>query len=294
MALEYDLDLGGGVVLEGDPADREDAYLLQRVTGIGEGRDRREQVDALETDGDYLGPASRGGLVLTAEGVILAASRAALRTKRRALLARLEPAEASELIEVTVRNRVGDPAGGLAALMRPHLPLAGPDSADDGMWSAPFMFGLRSGAYAWAGDAHVVELEPGNLAGGRTYSKTYPMAYASGIAVPAIVAHAGNATSWPLLRVHGRSVAPIIEDTARGLVLAFPTLTVAEGTFLEIDPAARTATIGGDPAQSRYGERSAISTWFGIPPGAGTAWRFTDTDHSASARLEVVYSDAFL
>jgi hypothetical protein len=290
VAIEYRINLAGAVVLEGRPVDREDCYLLQRVSGLGEGRDRREQVEPLVgTDGDYLGPASRGGLTLTIEGVIVAPSRAALRAKRAALLAALEPADASAEFEVTVLDRVGDPEQGLAALMRASLPLAGPDTAEDGMWTAPFQFGLRSASPAWAGAAYAVEIAPGFETAGRVYPKVYPMVYASGVAAPVVLANAGNATAWPLLRIHGRSVAPIIEDTIRGIRLAFPAYTVPEGATLEIDPEARTVLAGGE--FSVYGERSLDSTWFGIPPG-GTALRFVDTDHSASARLEVIYTDA--
>ena len=295
MALEFQVDLGGGVVLEGSPTDRENCYLLQRVTGVGEGRDRREQVEALAgADGDYLGPAGRGGLSITCEGVVCAPTRAALRAKRALLLSRLEQADASAEFEVTIRNRVGDPAAGIAALMRPSVPLAGPDSAEDGYWVAPYMLGLRSAAYAWAGDAYVLDLLPGLATAGRVYLKTYPMAYTSGIVIPTLIAQAGQATAWPILRIYGRSVSPLIEDTTRGLVMSFPALTVAEGTYLEIDPAARSVTLNGDPAQSRYGARSLDSSWFGIPPGGGVAWRFADADHSASARLEITYTDAIL
>lgn len=290
---EFAIVLDGDVVLEGEPADREDCYLLQRVTGLGEGRDRVEQVEQLAgADGVYLGPASRGGILLTVEGVIVAPDRAALRTKRRALLAKLEPIDAEALYPVEVTGREGYPD--VVADMRPAIPLAAPETNVDGRWLAPYQAALRSEAYAWQGASHALDVEPGNLTGGRVYPLVYPKTYSAGLATPVLVTNAGDAKVWPVLRVHGRSVAPIVENLTTGERLSFPALTVSEGTYLEIDPAARTVTLGGDPAQSRYSARDdTVSAWWGLVPGAN-ALRFTDTDHSASARLEVLFADGYL
>lgn len=294
MALEYDLVLHDGdglqVVLEGAPADGESCYLLDDVQGL-DGTDVREIVEALpDRDGDYLGPVRRAGRTFALAGYIVGVDRADLRARERALRAALAPT--STTWQLRIRGRVGDPEDMIAQVRVLSRFTAGDKAADSRRVKA-WGVSLRSAdAVLYGAAAKIATVEPAEETGGRGYPYGYPYSFAGVGAVPTIIENAGDAPTWPVVRLYGPMSGVVLEHATSGRVLAFPG-SIDAGTFLEVTTATRSITLGGNPDASRYNalDRDA-SRWWPLEPGAN-AVQLSAVSFGAGAHAELTWRDAY-
>lgn len=102
----------------------------------------------------------------------------------------------------------------------------------------------------------------------------------------------GNVATPPVLKLYGGLTDPrvLLEPGGQEIVLVGE---VGSDDYIEIDVAARTVTLNGDPAISRmhFVDFSA-TTWFELPSGQGTC-RLLAAASSGAARLSVEYRAAF-
>lgn len=303
MALEYSIRLAGSVLCEGRPADPDNCVLLQKVSGL-DGRERRMQTEAAAgADGDVFGPATRSGINLVLEAIIVGSSTAALRTKEKALREVLEPGDAAGTMLVEVLGRSGDPVGGLRAQMRVVAPLRAPDDASDGR-AKPATWALACEPAYWLGPTDLTTaVTPLSIGGGLTFGTppsgiyrvmTFPIDFGASTEAGTSVTNAGDARVWPVLRLYGATFAPILENLATGDRLTFPALTIAAGDYVEIRtaPGARAVLLNGTSSIYSTLDRSA-SSWWPLVPGVNPI-RLTDSSHDASARLDVIYTDGYV
>lgn len=103
---------------------------------------------------------------------------------------------------------------------------------------------------------------------GIPYPRSYPYSYGSGGAEAGvtIVESAGTVPSPPLIRIYGQCTSPKILCATTGVVMSWPGLSIADGAFLEVDCAARTSLMGGNPG-SPEGFDFSVSDWASVPPG---------------------------
>lgn len=107
------------------------------------------------------------------------------------------------------------------------------------------------------------------------------------------VTNAGNAKSWPRLRVYGRMDAPIVRNTTTGKTLAFPGLSVGAGDYVEIDCFKRTVLLNGaaNLSMMRYLDR-ATSEFFQLAAGANTL-QLQGSNFDGVAKVRVYWRDAW-
>ena len=209
------------------------------------------------------------------------ALRAFLSPRYRSSMA-ITPPDGPELV-TTVRG---------AALSAPVVleDLTGGVKRINAQWTAPF--GILESA---AMNTVVVAAAGTVLAAGRTYDlqfdRDYPAADPSGSST---VTNAGTAEAYPVLKVHGPCTAPAIAHTTSGRVLSFPTLTINEGDFLEIDTRNKTIRYNANADDSRYGALDfAISSWWSLSPGLQRI-RFIPETFTAPSQVQVTWRDAWI
>lgn len=295
MSLEYALVLRDGtsqqLTLEGAPADPESCFLLQTVQGLDGGDVRDNVLPLADRDGDYLGVPRSAGRTYSVEGLIVGVDRADMRTRERLLRAAV--AVSGPTWSMRVDGRVGDPEP-LIAAVRTSSPFRAADGAADSRRFKAFAFTLRSPDAVLYGIAERSQaILPVVGTGGFSFPFSFPLSFAGASSPGDLVVNDGTASTWPVLRIYGPITNPVVENLSSGERLVFAT-TVAAGTFLEVDSAARTITLGGDPTQRRYSSlnRSA-SSWWPLYPGAN-AIRLLASTSAAPARLEIRYRNAHL
>jgi hypothetical protein len=301
VALEYSLRLASALTLEGRPADPDNCILLQSVSGL-DGRDRRLQSEpAAAADGDVFGPATRAGITLTVEALVVGSSSAAMRSRERLLREVLEPVDPAATFLVEVVGRSGDPALGIHAQMRVVAPLRAPDRAEDGRVKAA-TFSLAGELAYWQGPTNnTVSVSPVTTGVGLTFDTgvpyrafRFPIDFGGTTGSGTEVDNAGDALVWPILRLYGATTAPVLENLNLSGKLSFPGLTVASGDYVEIHtaPGERSVLLNGVTSLYSYLDRTT-SSWWGLAPGANIV-RLSDSSHDGGARLDVIYSDGYV
>ena len=139
---------------------------------------------------------------------------------------------------------------------------------------------------------------------GRTYNRTYPLAYPAGSVAPssAVIQSPGDVGVRPLLRIFG----PITAATLNGFITAtpsrywsfvfLPSFTIAAGQYVDIDNAGRTVRIAGDPARSVLASVDwTQSSWLYVPPApASASISMSGGSTSAITQVEALWQDGYL
>lgn len=291
MALEYSIELRGGVLLAGAPTDPEDCFLLRSIEGL-DGVGMREEVQARpEREGDELGPQHRESRVLIIEVVIVAPGREGLRAREMALRRAL--AAGGGTWSLRVLGRVGTPD--VEAQVRVSQPLRSPDTAGDGHRVKEAAFSLRAPdprLYGLVDRVATVMSSPES--GGLSFPFVHPLDFAGGSDPGVLVPYAGDDSSWPVLRLEGPVENPVLANLSSGEAIHFA-LTLGTGEHLVIDPEARTVLAGGVPGASRYAAvRRDATSWWPLYPGGANAVRLSGDATSANTRLDLIWRDAYL
>lgn len=283
--------LAGQVTLEGDPADPESCYLLQSVSGLDSRELRDVVLDRPDRDGDYLGGVRQAGVVLVVELWIVGQDKADVREREAALRAALAPS--SRTWPARIVGRLGDPEN-LTAEVRTSSPLRAANVVGNGVRLQPAAFAIRSAdAVLYGATEHVAEVLPVEETEGFSFPFTFPLSFEGSVAAGTAVVSAGDASTFPVIRLHGPMTNVRIENLTTDQVLTFPG-SIDAGTFLEVVSATRTITLGGDPAEGRYGDldRSA-SSWWPLAPGTNLI-RLRASTWAGTARAELTWRDAYL
>lgn len=131
---------------------------------------------------------------------------------------------------------------------------------------------------------------------GRTYPRTYNLTYPAGYggAGIATVTTAGDYQTWPVIRMFGPLTNPTLVWQDGSGQIVFTGLTVNQGDYLQIDTAAKTVNLNGDPNANRYSFLDFTQTvWAPLQPGDNVL-RFSATSANAPAIVEIDWSDAWL
>ena len=149
-------------------------------------------------------------------------------------------------------------------------------------------------ATAWAGYG----------AAGRTYTRTYPRTYPAGTVQPttAVVQTPGDLGVRPLVRIFGPITAAqvmamrYVPGSGSGGAYYFqPGYTISAGHYVDIDSAAKTVRVDGDPAQSALSYLDwSRSGWIYVPPlPSYTQIQVTGGSTSAITQVQVIWQDAY-
>ena len=112
---------------------------------------------------------------------------------------------------------------------------------------------------------------------------------------PGWVTNQGSADAWPILRITGPCANVTITHVASGRSLAFPTLNLTAGRWIEIDtrPGYRTVTWDNGGNASAYLSPGSRIDQFSLPPGQ-SEMRWTAFDNTNTATLRVTWRDAYI
>ena len=126
---------------------------------------------------------------------------------------------------------------------------------------------------------------------GLTFDRVYPTSPVLG---SGSVTNMGNSEAFPVLRVYGPCTDPVIWNDTLDKQLAFSSLSIAAGEFLEIDTRYKTIRYLGDPTDSRYNNLNfTLSRWWTLSPGT-SAIRFLPATSSAGSVLEITHYNTYL
>lgn len=242
---------------------------------------RGSSIDRPMQDGVIDGPAPLGGRTIAVGGTVWAPSRAALQAALDRISAVL--AGATRVATLVVDEAVAGIArqatvrlGGATLARR-----TGPQSAE---WSLS-LFAPDPRRYS-AGPARQVSTGRFVAGGGLVFPLTFPLNFgAVGGTGTATVDNAGDAPLWPVLRLTGPLVDPVIRLVGGpeiGLAM-----TINTGEEVVIDMATRTVLLG---QASRRNFMTFSSRWFPLPPGPSEL--FFDAA-SGSGTLTVQWRDAW-
>lgn len=238
--------------------------------------------DRPERHGAFDAPSYRGPRVITLEGTAVVPDRAAREAAKDRLAAvladgsTLTPLVVTEphrtrraLVRLTAETKIVDRKSGFEF----SLTMTAPDPLR-------YSYGLNTSTCPLPSSS-----------GGVVFPLTFPLDFGSGSSGGRLLLeNQGTAPTWPVWRIGGPCVQPVITNTATGEELAFE-LTLQEGEFLVIDTDARSVLLQGTASR-----RSALrpgSDWFPLRPGS-TPVLFRAPDDAPAARLTAEWRDAWL
>jgi hypothetical protein len=177
-------------------------------------------------------------------------------------------------------------------------------TAFQAQWSAP-------NPAAFSAVAHVVNVAPGQLGYGRTYTtpspgtatnvttRGYPRVYpaASG-QTSATIVNAGDLRTDPLIAVYGPATNPAIYNDTAGAVMVVGTtatpFTLAATDVLTVDGRSRQIYLNGNPDSTQYQYVDFTqSSWWQLLPGANTV-RYVAQTATPASYAAVTWNDAYL
>lgn len=108
--------------------------------------------------------------------------------------------------------------------------------------------------------------------------------------------NAGNAATWPTLRLHGLVTNPIIKNNTTGKTLELDYgagVVVADGTYIEIDTFAETVTLVGGAGGSKIGAFDPVTSEFWQLATGVNAIEVDGTSPGANAKGVVLWRDGW-
>jgi spore coat protein U-like protein len=123
-----------------------------------------------------------------------------------------------------------------------------------------------------------------------TFPITFGGASSGGIAT---VLNAGNAPSWPIIRIYGQITAPSVVNVTTGLHVDLPGLTLNVGQYAEIDMRRETVRLNGSSTSplTAYLDNT-VSNFWPLPAGTSVV-QLTGTGYDANAYAAVIYRDGY-
>lgn len=125
---------------------------------------------------------------------------------------------------------------------------------------------------------------------GRSYPRTYPLAFGSGVSDIYSAINAGNFATRPTAHITGPVTNPRIENVTAGQFIKVGVVLSATD-FLDIDFDARTIVLNG--TTSRRSALTYDSTWWELPPGTSSI-KFSADTFDVGSTLTLTYASAWL
>lgn len=119
--------------------------------------------------------------------------------------------------------------------------------------------------------ASSVTLSPqAQSSGGMTLPMSFPMSFQPGLVPGAsILTVNGTAPAPPVVDMYGPCSDPLFRVVTTGQQVSLPGLSIAAGSFVRVDVAARTVLLNNDPAQSQLNRVDySSSSWPLLPTGS--------------------------
>jgi hypothetical protein len=112
---------------------------------------------------------------------------------------------------------------------------------------------------------------------------------------PGWAVNAGDADTWPIIRIFGPCANVTVLHAESGRALALPTLSLTAGQWVEIDtrPGYRTVTRENGGNAAVYLSPSSRIDLFSLPPGQSEL-RFTAFDATNTAHMRLTWRDAYI
>jgi hypothetical protein len=139
------------------------------------------------------------------------------------------------------------------------------------------------------------------LAGGRTYPLTFNRTYPAGGGAgnTATIHSNGDLAIRPLLRFYGPNTGPVAIITPPSgpafRVGFLSTFVLGVGQYVEVDTAKKTASMSGDPAQSRLSSLEwATISWPVLQPGVDNFLSAGGSSTGAQTQVQEVWNDRYL
>lgn len=131
---------------------------------------------------------------------------------------------------------------------------------------------------------------------GFTTPITTPLVFPDAVPVgTATVVNAGTTAAYPMIRIYGPCDDPIVENVTLDRKLAFVGLSIAAGTYVEIDTRERTVFEASDPTATRYQFLDfEVSQWWALEPGDNLVRLIPATPVVAPASMVLAFRDAYL
>lgn len=289
---DWQYDLGGVLIGTGT------SVQVIETTGLGRPPVRDADVDQPSMDGQFSGPDYWSGRLVQFDAAIRIPGDPAACHDMVAALQAATDAAAVRLVggqgltlrvkrpgrpvkQLTVRARKIDPE--YAQVIHGYVPLDMEFLAADPTW--------------YADDVTTTEIPLGWLTGGGFAAPVVAPIYVQDGTVaadrPGWVTNAGDADAWPIIRIIGPCANITIIHVPTGRFLAFPTLTLAAGQWVEIDtrPGYRTVTRENGGNAAAYLSPDSRLDLFSLPPGT-SEMRWTAFDNTNTARLRLTWRDA--
>jgi len=151
---------------------------------------------------------------------------------------------------------------------------------------AQYMFFCPDPRY-YSNTSTTVSLIPTTVLG-RSYNRTYNLAYGGGVAGASIV-NAGNTMTYPVITITGPVTSPTVANNTTGQYVTVNATLGALDTLV-IDLYEKTITLNGSPARNLL---AGNSQWFGAAPGT-TIFQFTGSSYTGATGASVTYRSAFI
>lgn len=262
-------------------------YLIEEIEGFGLPDVRAVDTPRPRATGEFFAQDYLGGRTITITLTIRGANPTALVANIDALMAAWQPISSDptatdqlffQFPGGTARYFVGRPRKAAVTTKR----IVGNN--------APVVLEFQCADPRQYGIAQTVSLGIFQTASGRTYPRTYPLAYGTAVSDVATVTNSGNFPSRPLARIVGPVTNPRVENITAGKALKF-LLVLAATDFLDIDFDARTVVLNG--TTSRRSALTFDSTWWEIATGVSQI-RFTADTFNAGSAFSLSFTSAWL
>lgn len=126
--------------------------------------------------------------------------------------------------------------------------------------------------------------------GGLVFPMKFPFKFTPSGGGTATVTNKGNRPTPPIFRIYGMCVNPAIVNVSTGDRITIAG-TIANGDYLEIDVANRTAKLNGGTLQNNLVD-SVNTTWYELPRGT-TNLQLTSGTFDDTARLDTLFRSAY-
>ena len=278
---DYALSIGGLTLGPGTD------YIVHRVDGFGAPIDRISDTPRPRRHGELAGSDYLDGRTVTIEITVRGDTPAETVANLDALLAVWQPITDAGTVTALSYKFPGQAERQLYG--RPRRLAADTDRIIGNRISATLEY--RAGdPLQYAATATTGAIGLSGTAGGRTYSRTYPLTYGTSTSTSLYVTNAGTFSTAPTFRITGPATNPKVENRATGESLAFAIVLTA-GQTLDVDTDARTVILDG--TASRYSTLVTGSTFFDLNPGT-TELRFVADVYNATATLAVSFRSAWI
>jgi hypothetical protein len=191
-----------------------------------------------------------------------------------------------------IDGRVGDPEP-LIAEVRTSQPLRAPHNVGEGVRVLKATFALRGRDAVFYGVAqHLAAVAPVVETQGFRFPVIFPVTFEGSVGSGTAVITGGDSRTMPVIRLYGPMSGVRLENLTTDQSLVFPG-TIDAGTFLQVETATKSITLGGDPTVGRYSALDRpTSSWWGLEPGVNLI-RLRAASWSGAARAELTWRDAY-